>query len=280
MSDNYAVDAAARFGEIPFVEFTTELISGVFNGLVEQHVQQMQAYGDLVQVLSQSISAYINNTQGNVTFEEIADFVSHYTPPTATGTAHPVEALRAASTEPVPAGDNNNNNNNNGPWWATLIGALRPAAQALLGSLTGSESTATTTALTAVVGSPDSPPPSYANIHNAIASLICANKYSMLQMMVRQGMLRLVVTEGEIETRVTFSTWETSETRTETESTTRTTNSAAALSGILGFSARRNRQRMVTVNTAKSYQRDTSGTRVDIFGRVLIRFKTDYLPFR
>ncbi|MBK8260473.1 MAG: hypothetical protein IPK80_03945 [Nannocystis sp.] len=275
MSDNYAVDAAARFGEIPFVEFTTELISGVFNGLVEQHVQQMQAYGDLVQVLSQSISAYINNTQGNVTFEEIADFVSHYTlPEPATGSeAHPVEALDPADGSQVPA---DTDINNNGPWWATLIGALRPAAQALIGSLTGSGSAATTTALTAVTTGT----PTYANIHNAIASLICANKYSMLQMMVRQGMLRLVVTEGEIETRVTFSTWETSETRTETESTTRTTNSAAALSGILGFSARRNRQRMVTVNTAKSYQRDTSGTRVDIFGRVLIRFKTDYSPLR
>jgi hypothetical protein len=265
MSDNYAVDAAARFGEIPFVEFTTELISGVFNGLVEQHVQQMQAYGDLVQVLSQSISAYINNTQGNVTFEEIADFVSHYNLPAADVSAS-VDMLKAGTNGTV------STDAPSGPWWVALIGALKPAAQALLGSLTGTPSETDLTAVTTAT------PPSYANIHNAIASLICANKYSMLQMMVRQGMLRLVVTEGEIETRVTFSTWETSETRTETGSREKTKNSAAALHGILGFSARKNKQKMVTVNTAKSYQRDTSGTRVDIFGRVLIRFKTDYSP--
>ena len=99
-------------------------------------------------------------------------------------------------------------------------------------------------------------------------------------------MMRLVVTEGEIETKITFSTWNNSTSGSSTENKTKTTDKVRSShnrgGGILGLyrnnRRNKNKTRTVTVNTAKSYQRDSSGTRVDIFGRVLIRFKTDYAP--
>jgi len=48
MNDNYAIDTAARFGEIPFVEFTKELVTGVFDSLVEAHILQMEEYANFV----------------------------------------------------------------------------------------------------------------------------------------------------------------------------------------------------------------------------------------
>jgi hypothetical protein len=125
--------------------------------------------------------------------------------------------------------------------------------------------------------------PNYQQIHDAIASLISSNKYSVLQNMAQQGMMRLVVTEGEIETKITFSTWQERESTLETKNKTRARQASRTKlrKGALGAfkkARRKERQRQVTVNTAKSYQRDTSGTKVDIFGRVLIRFKTDYAP--
>jgi hypothetical protein len=128
--------------------------------------------------------------------------------------------------------------------------------------------------------------PDYSEIRTAIASLVASNKYSLLQNMAKQGMMRLVVTEGEIETKITFSTWNTSSSGSETGYKQKNVDKAREKNvkggGFLGLFKKkrksRTKNRTVTVNTAKSYQRDSSGTRVDIFGRVLIRFKTDYAP--
>jgi hypothetical protein len=99
--------------------------------------------------------------------------------------------------------------------------------------------------------------------------------------MAKQGMMRLVVTEGEIETKITFSTWNNSSSGSSTDDKVKDRTKTKDKRGIFGqiFKGRdKTKTRTVTVNTAKSYQRDSSGTRVDIFGRVLIKFKTDYAP--
>ncbi len=104
--------------------------------------------------------------------------------------------------------------------------------------------------------------------------------------MAKQGVMRLVVTEGEIETKITFSTWNNSSRGYESGNSRNVKDKSKAKDvrgvGIIGiFRNKRKRKstnRTVTVNTAKSYQRDSSGTKVDIFGRVLIKFKTDYAP--
>ncbi|WP_435525478.1 hypothetical protein [Chryseobacterium indoltheticum] len=49
--------------------------------------------------------------------------------------------------------------------------------------------------------------PTYKQIYDSIAALIASNKYGLLQTISKQGVMRLVVTEGEIETKITFSTW-------------------------------------------------------------------------
>jgi|CXWL01.1.fsa_nt_gi hypothetical protein len=279
MSD-YALDTAARFGDIPFVEFTKGLIHGVFDALVEANAEQMEQYAKLVASLSEDLSTYINNTNDGVSFDQIAEFVQAYDLPQITE-GELTMALQNLQKPPTPTGKpvDSGNAATTDTWWGGLINALAPAAQGLLQKIGKPQAHP---GLEAVAASAPNSIPTYAQIHQSIASLIASNKYSILQNLVRQGMMRIVVTEGELETRLTFSTWNTSESgqeNTEKERLrvrTREKNQVGIAS--VFRRVRANATRQVTVNTAKSYQRDTSGTRVDIFSRVLIRFKSDYAP--
>lgn len=279
---NSAIDTAARFGDIPFVEFTQELITGVFDSLVEAHILQVEEYAEFVQTLTQDLSSYINNTNDGVTFDEISDFVLKYELPTVSETdlENILNNLESPSTNPPVSSGNPATTDS---WWGGLMNALAPAVDSLVDKIPDPSQHADLQALSAYNNAVTSVMPNYQQIHDAIASLISSNKYSVLQNMAQQGMMRLVVTEGEIETRITFSTWQERESTLETKNKARARDASRTRlrKGALGAfkKAKRNeRSRQVTVNTAKSYQRDTSGTKVDIFGRVLIRFKTDYAP--
>lgn len=286
MSD-YAIETAARFGEIPFVEFSKELITGIFDSLVEAHVVQMEEYADFVNSLTQDLSAYINNTQDGVTFDQMADFVLKYDLPQvddATLTAILDELETPTGTEPTVGTSTSSET-----WWGALINTLGPAVSDLISNVGNPNKLSEKDKLEAITNYNDgvtSTVPKYDEIKTSIASLISSNKYGLLQNMARQGMMRLVVTEGEIETKITFSTWNSSSSGTETGYKQKNVDKAREKNvrggGFLGLFKNkrktRTKNRTVTVNTAKSYQRDSSGTRVDIFGRVLIRFKTDYAP--
>jgi hypothetical protein len=295
MSDNYAIDTAARFGEIPFVEFTKELVTGVFDSLVEAHILQMEEYANFVNSLTQDLSTYINNTQDGVSFDQISDFVLNYELPQVdeTALADILDKLEAppGSTTAVTTDDTRPTNSDT--WWGGLINALAPAVTNLTDKVKDPNKIAGLDAFTAynnavLAGGTIAADkiPTYKQIHDAVAALIASNKYGLLQTMAKQGVMRLIVTEGEIETKITFSTWNTSMSGSDTSHSDNTKNKTKEKQvtggGILGiFRAKKKSKetnRIITVNTAKSYQRDTSGTKVDIFGRVLIRFKTDYAP--
>lgn len=294
--DNYAIDTAARFGEIPFVAFTKDLVTGVFDSLVESHILQMEEYASFVNSLTQDLSTYINNTQDGVTFDQISDFVLNFQLPTVStsdlatvlGTlkSHlPDPSTLSNPTQSAPATPDT--------WWGGLINALAPAVTNLADKVKDPNQIAGLGALNSYNNSVlsgativASAMPKYSEIYNAIAALIASNKYGLLQTMSKQGVMRLIVTEGEIETKITFSTWNTTESGTETyhsdNSKDKTKFKKVVGGGVLGIFRTKKKQRetsrVITVNTAKSYQRDTSGTKVDIFGRVLIKFKTDYAP--
>ncbi len=291
-----AIDNASRFGDIPFVEFTKELVTGVFDSLVDAHILQMEEYANFVNSLTQDLSTYINNTKDNVSFEQVADFVTSYELPEVDQTAVTAALAHLQSpdtTIPELAEPGTGAPATASTWWGGLINGLAPAVTSLVDKLGSPADAAKYKALTdyndavlAGTAIAERKAPNYNEIYDAVASLIASSKYGLLQTMAKQGVMRLVVTEGEIETKITFSTWNNSSRGKETKEKVRNKNlnkkkSHAGINVLGLFSARKkdkNVNRTVTVNTAKSYQRDSSGTRVDIFGRVLIRFKTDYAP--
>ncbi|MTB53490.1 hypothetical protein [Lewinella sp. W8] len=303
MSQN-AIDVASRFGDIPFKDFTVGLVTEVFDALVESHMLQVEEYADLVQRTSQDLSVYINNTKDGVSFSDVTDFVLAYElpePPTdtlenllkqlesPTATKPDIDKDEASGT----ADPDVNGNSTPGSWWGALITSLAPAINNLVDKIEDPNKVNGLQAIQdynqAVLDGADTIAdkiPTYQAIQSAIASLITSNKYGILQSVIKQGMMRLVVTEGEIETRITFSTWNNSSSGSSTSSSlknkVKTKEKERFGRGLpIWFykkNKRKNVTRRVTVNTAKSYQRDSSGTSVNIFGRCLIRFKSDYAP--
>jgi len=298
MAEN-AIDIAARLGEIPFVSFTKDLVTGIFDSLVESHLLQMEEYATFVNSMTQDLSTYINNTQDGVTFDQVTDFITRYQLPTIDNTAltallNKLQAPPTPTDKPTlnPPATASDAEKTDGKWWNGLISALAPAVGSLVDKIKDPNKIAGLQAFAdynkAILDNVQNlPVPRYNEIRNAVAALICSNKYSLLQTMVKQGMMRLVVTEGEIETRLTFSTWNNSISGSEDSHSDKTKNKTASNNfsggGILGIfkgsrSFNRDVNKVLTVNTAKSYQRDSSGTRVDIFARFNLKFKTDYLP--
>ncbi|MCB0536431.1 MAG: hypothetical protein KDE33_02785 [Bacteroidetes bacterium] len=289
--NNYAIDTAARFGDIPFVEFTKELVTGVFDSLVEAHILQMEEYATFVNSLTQDLSTYINNTQDGVSFDDISDFIQNYDLPEIDNSdlVTVLGQLQAPTDTPVPVPSSENPATTE-TWWGGLINGLAPAVTGLVDKINDPSEIAGLEALdnynnNVLDASGNIVVPSYKQIHDAIAALITSNKYGLLQTIAKQGVMRLVVTEGEIETKITFSTWNNT---ARSYSQDNSLNNKVKIKqkdkrGLFGriFKGRdktKTKTRTVTVNTAKSYQRDSSGTKVDIFGRVLIKFKTDYAP--
>lgn len=279
---NYAMDTAARLGDIPFVEFTQDLITGIFDSLVESHVLQMEEYAEFVQTLSQDLTTYINNTQDGVSFEEITDFVLKYDLPELDPEtlSDMLDKFESGSSNPVIGGSNPADEDQ---WWGGLINALAPSVESLVDKIEDPSKVAELEALNNYNETVASSIPSYKDIQGAIANLISSNKYSLLQNMAQQGMMRLVVSDGEVETKMTFSTWQEREGQYERKTRQRNrfkqkTKMRKGALGVFKKARRKERKRQVTVNTAKTYHRDTSGTKVDVFGRVLIRFKSDYQP--
>ena len=264
-----AVENATRLSEIGFPEFTAKLITDTFNAITASYIQQMAQYVNVVQVVSQTLEDYINNTLDDVSADDVGVFL-------------------------------------------VALGGFNDAAlNFLLGDSTtaGSLSTAEAAALNAAVAlppaagsaAPASPPASQGTLNttkrnaitDAIARRIAVNKYDLLQTMVRQGILRLVVDNGTIETRLTFTTYGRAVSSSATTNRQRHENSSAfgggagfglgvlvpgaatgTVAGVGGGASTSN----IAVTTAKDSQRDVSGSRVQIFGRVKLNFKTDFLP--
>lgn len=290
MSD-YALETAARFGEIPFVEFTQELVTGVFDSLVEAHILQMEEFATFVNSLTQDLSTYINNTQDGVSFDDISDFVQNYDLPQIDNSdlVAILENLQAPDDSRIPLPTNDNPATTE-TWWGGLINGLAPAVTGLVDKIKDPSEIAGLEAIdnynnNVLNAAGNLEIPTYKQISDAIAALIASNKYSLLQTVAQQGAMRLVVTEGEIETKITFSTWNNTtsgfsrDNSRDNKVKIKDKDKRGVFGRILkGRDKTKTKTRTITVNTAKSYQRDSSGTKVDIFGRVLIKFKTDYAP--
>jgi hypothetical protein len=261
-----AIDNVTRLSEIGFPEFTAKLITDTFNAITQSYIEQMAQYLNVVQVVSQTLQDYINNTVDDVSADEIGVFL------VGLGGLNDA-ALNFLLGDSTTAGSLS----------ATEVTAINTAV-ALPPAAGASTAPATTGALTSTRSQA---------IAQAIARRIAVNKYDLLQTMVRQGVLRLVVDNGTIETRLTFTTYgQAVSSSSKTNRSRHEDSQANAQGGGLGFggiagtagvftgvgAASGSTASNIKVSTSKESHRDVSGSRVQIFGRVKLNFKTDFLP--
>ena len=262
-----AVDNATRLPEIGFPEFTAQLITDTFNAITSSYIDQTAQYIQVVQAVSKTLQDFINNTVDDVSADEIGAFLVSLGnlndaalsfllgDSTATASLSTAEATRLNNAVVLP-----------------------PAA----GSATGSAITSGNLSAS-----------KKQSISDAIARRIATNKYDLLQTMVRQGMLRLYVDNGTIETRLTFTAYGSavkSSSQTNLERVAQASASGHALGGGLGVfgglgggvfggsASGAEAKASLSVSTANATQRDVTGSRVQIYGRVRLNFKTDLVP--
>lgn len=250
-----AVDEAARLDEIGFPEFTTKLIVDVFDALVSSNIRQMESYTELLTAVSKDLTTYINETQDDIDGAQLLQFLAQV----------------------LPAGEDDDE---------------EEATRVHVGSDLSTEESEQLAEAVTVEGEDTPSLPSgtldedgVQQILDAVARRLAANRFALLTQLVRQGLLRLVVERGTIETRLTFTTYATSASRRQRSTYDRRSRSRQA--GInasitskvfgLGASASTESTRM-RVRTTSQQDADRSGSRVQIYGGVTLNFRTDFLP--
>ena len=255
---NDALAAASRLEDVKFPEFTCKLVTDTFDALIAANIRQQEAYVELLQAVSKSLTAYINDTRDDVGPTEILQFLSAVAPPdTPTSDSDPTKVVV------------------NGTLNAAERDAINDALETTNAGITNDNKVAETGNLTqARVDA----------IMTAVANRIAANKYALLSEMVRQGMLRLVVEDGTIETRLSFRAtgFDSSSLRsTDASRTAFQFRANAKTGGLLSAWVKASASTSysnVRVRTVDASQVSTSTLTVDIFGGVKINFRTDYLP--
>jgi hypothetical protein len=241
-----AVSEATRLSEIKFPEFTTKLVTDVFDALISANIRQTQAYTELLQAVSKSLTEYIDDTKDDINGEMILQFLTKVLPDPS--------KVKVGSTLTTDDATKLND--------AVKIPGVVESPGITAAPISNQS------ALDAILG--------------AIAKRIAADKYTLLKDMVKMGVLRLVVENGTIETRLTFTTYGS----TFMESTKNNYNSSAfsvrasagtgKLTSLWVNASASTSFTAMHVSTAKETNRDISGSQVQIYGRVVINFKTDY----
>lgn len=250
---------------IGFAEFTTNLILKIFDGLVAANLAQTEAYIHLVQTLSKTLSEFVSDSKSQISGTEVLQFLAPFLPKDETGL-------------PIAIVD--------GGTLGADVSALNLAlmlASGDGGATKGTDNSTTVAdnkvAMTTAIatGGADI-------LFDAVARRLAANKYSLLKEMVKQGLLRMVVPQGLIEARLTY---------TATTSSFLQSNAATYDSKQFNFAAQAQTgtalarwvkasastsYTSVSVKTTNQTQQDYSGSVVNVFGLVRIEFKTDYLP--
>jgi hypothetical protein len=273
-----AVTEATRLGEIGFPEFTAKLVKDVFDALLAATLRQMEAYSELVAATAKTLQDYVAENKELVSGEEVWDWLVKNLPGPAASVTNPQPEDATLVRVGVKLTEDQNTKE-----ITKIREKLNWTTQNWNPQVDNNKQYQLQEA-------------DITNITGRVREIIAGNRYTLLKEMVRMGIIRLVVDYGEIETKLTFTTWGMSQRdRTEQESRVRALGlsygrtAQTAVSGNLskainvlravqtGLAAN---YTSVSVRTTSSIDRDVSGSKVDIYGRVFIRFKSDYVALR
>lgn len=252
-----AVTQAARLNEIGFPEFTAKLITDTFDALVAANIRQTQAYIELVQQVAKTLTQYINDTRDDINGEQLMQFLAMALPPDNPGKDSPPTKVAVGNT--LTDAD------------ATKLNeAISIPEYPAQNQLTVPDGALTQENVNTIL--------------TAVANRIAVNKYTLLREMVKMGILRLVVENGKIETRLTFTTYgSTFYERTATQYHRdsfqfRAKAQTGAFVSLWAKASASTQFNSINISTTKETNRDISGSTVQIYGSVIINFKTDYQP--
>ena len=205
-----AMDVASRVQDLGFVEFTTGLINGTFDAIIGATIKQMEAYAALVADLAKTLSQF---QAENVSDAEINAYLSDRYPEVKGGTSirtdYTFKPTEADTVNGIVAKTANEN-------FQSVVDALVLETSGLeLGNrliripVTATVPPALVTDSSLAIPVADGTSIKFnsdqvAKIRKAIGILLASSMMSNLRAMAREGMARIVVTEGSIRTKLTF----------------------------------------------------------------------------
>jgi len=263
--------------DVDFPKFTTDLVTGVFEALQANQLTQLDSYSDLLSRTSKTLTQYIDENSNEVHSDDVLALL-------AQPLASPISLGSGASRKEYAS---------LGEWYSSAdsSGALtqvtsKGAKASLVSALGVSTSTDPTTGADIIRKKTEIESiKTQSELVQLSRERIAAQRHGLLTQMVRMGMQRLVITKGEINTRVTFKLSETElDTKDTKDISYKNTSWGAAASykgklfgGKLSVSGGI-RQTSTKVRTVDETSVDMSSLDIDLFGSVKLEFKTDYFP--
>lgn len=293
-----------------YVDFTTKLVTDVMNALVASSISQMRAYADLVSQLERGLSAF--KVQAASPAPLIA-WIESRIPETGTNAAQltvPTAALSATSATviknlyatklvsvlgPAPGGPPHGYvvpgftpagmSGDPGAAAPLLVGAALPAAA--VGDPTNCHEYSTTAPqpqgtdpLPAVDGNGNTP----IDLASAVRTVLAddaASTYAQLDKLVSMGLLRIVITDGHILTKMTF------EMRTSDASNRNSqdiygssvgVSASAGASWGWGSASLRASYNQFNVRIANEHSQTSTEIYTTMMGEVLVNYRSDFFP--
>lgn len=201
---------ASQVQNLGFVEFTTGLINGTFDAIIGATIKQMEAYAALVADLAKTLAQF---QAENVPDAQINAHLANRYPDGKSGTSIRTDyAFTKTEADDVNGIVTKTANEN----FQSVVDALVLETSGLeLGNrlirspVTPTNPPAPVTDLSLAIPVADTTPIGFnadqvAKIRKAIGVMLASSMMSNLRAMAREGMARIVVTEGSIRTKLTF----------------------------------------------------------------------------
>jgi hypothetical protein len=268
-----AMDVAKQVQNLGFVEFTAGLINGTFDAIIGATIKQMKAYAELVADLAKTLSQF---QAENISDAQVNAHLSNRYPDGIGGTSvRSNYTFQATAADPA-----------NGVTGSTAAQNLQAVVEALISETAVLKAPAvplTRTNLGIAVG--DTPitftAPQIGLIRQAIGQTLASNMMDHLRAMAREGMARIVITDGSIRTKLTFNV-----NSTEVQATQKAKYNSQSFGANIQGSAGWGWGRVsasasysnLSVNTVNESSFDSLTMSTEMIGEVNIKFKTESFP--
>lgn len=248
-----SVDKAAKLSQIGFPEFTAKLVTDTFNALISANMSQTEAYIKLTEELAKTLTDYINDTKDDISGSDVLNFLIRIVPDQTqlSGTIINKDSTKKLTTEQA-------------------------------NKINDAVSIPNTTMNSQIANTSSQIKDLYVPILDAIAARIAADKYTLLQQMVKLGLVRMIVNGGEINTALNFEAKDSTfyQTRSSDYNRKEYNFSSDTRNGVI--TALWNRYSTSTnystlgVSAQNTVSGNASASSVQISGSVRLTFSTDY----
>jgi hypothetical protein len=267
------MSALKQVQNLGFVDFTRGLITGTFDAVIEATIKQMNAYAKLVADLAKTLEQF---QAENVTDAQITAHLANRYPDGQGGTA-----VRANYTfQDTPA------NPDTGAQAKTANAKFQEVVEALLSETKSLKVPLTRNADSLNVAATDTNVKAFTEaqiplIRTAIGQLLATNMIDHLRAMAREGMARIVITNGVIQSKLTFHVAATdADQRTQSQMTRDEVGVHLRASAGWGWgkASLGVDYTHLNVSTMNESSFDNVTMNAEIIGQVQINFKTETFP--